>query len=218
MRPQFAASVQMLKRLGETPVTHRNRFANCVNDRLACRRSTGVHSSELEPRTAAAAAAAAIAGTAEIVGDRYDYLLKYLFHHYFESIMLPTIIIDCHERADVDSGTGWNRYRKRHSIAQPFSPDGWNASQWDAIADVVASCDAAAEAALQRADCGFVGREAALLFASAWARHALQYVQSGNEEAGREKVKIDIDERDPLCAVEAIVRQLCNTSALRESA
>ena len=157
MRPQFAVSVQMLKHLGETPVPHRNRFANCVNDRLACRRSTGVHSSELEPRTAAAAAAAAaaIAGTAEIVGDRYDYLLKYLFHHYFESIMLPTIIIDCHERAYVDSGTGWNRYRKRHSIAQPFSPDGWNTSQWDAIADVVASCDAAAEAALQRADCGF---------------------------------------------------------------
>jgi hypothetical protein len=102
---------------------------------------------------------------------------------------------------------GLRRYRKKHSIAQPFSPDGCDPIEWEAVGDVVERCDAAAEAALQDSDCRSTSREAALLFASAWARHGLHYVE-GNEKLGGEGA-IEIDEHDPLRAVEAIVQLLC---------
>ena len=79
--------------------------------------------------------------------------------------------------------------------------------QFGAVSDVVAKCDAAAEAALQDADCRSTGREAALLFASAWARHGLHYVEDKEQVEGRSA--IEIDEHDPLRAVEAIVQLLC---------
>jgi hypothetical protein len=102
---------------------------------------------------------------------------------------------------------GLNRYRRKHSIAQPFSPDGCDPVEWEAVGDVVAKCDAAAEAALQDADCRSTGKEAALFFASAWARHGLQYVNDNEQLEGG--YTIEIDEHDPLRAVEAIVQLLC---------
>ena len=102
-----------------------------------------------------------------------------------------------------------NRYRRKHSIAQPFSPDGCDHVQWKAVGDVVAKCDTAAEAALKDADCSSTGREAALLFASAWANHGLRYIED-NEQLHVDGVDaIEIDDRDPLRAVEAIVQLLC---------
>ena len=77
---------------------------------------------------------------------------------------------------------------------------------WQAISEIVAECDAAAEATLQEADCGTASREAAVLFASAWARHGLQQV---NQQAGDEGDVIDVDDTDPLRTVEAIVARLC---------
>ena len=102
---------------------------------------------------------------------------------------------------------GLHRYRRKHSIAQPFSPDGCDPVEWEAVGDVVAKCDAAAEAALQDADCRPTGRKAALLFASAWARHGLHYVEDEEQREGGST--IEIDEHDPLRAVEAIVQLLC---------
>ena len=116
-------------------------------------------------------------------------------------------------------------------------------ASWDAVSDIIAACDAAAETALSEADCRAVSREGAFVLASAWARHALQhYLQcqppavgelpsektmtptsaaavelAGGIGAGgveqEEEVVIEVDDADPLVAVEAIVRRLCAQAA-----
>lgn len=108
-----------------------------------------------------------------------------------------------------------SRYRKKHSIAQPFSPDGCDTSTWKAVSEIVAKCDEAAEVALHEADCGTASREAALLFASAWASHGLQQLQNSGEVEGEEDV-IEIDGDDPLRAVEAIVARLCEVVSVAD--
>ena len=124
------------------------------------------------------------------------------------------------------------KYRKKNSIARPFAPD--DGKGLEPIAEIVAACDAAAEAALAASEVSGYSREGAFLLAGAWAAHAIGCATAGTfiyrccllciylpaidrsllfAGTASDGEAIVVDEVDPLSAVEAIVKRLCAQTA-----